>query len=106
MKYLLLSIPLLLVLLTAYQKENIPGPLAYTLNRSVSLSPAGLRLDTTYTSSQLRLQATLRQWSPQEQDLFLHFRGETTKDEVTLAFNQRGTLLRNIPATCAAHNLI
>jgi hypothetical protein len=84
MKYLLLSTPLLLGLLTAYQKEDIPGPLAYTLNRSVSLSLAGLRLDTTYTSRQLRIEASLGQWSPQEQDLFLHFGGETTKDEVTL----------------------
>jgi hypothetical protein len=84
MKYPLLSTHLLLGLLTAHQNEDIPGLLTYTFNRSVSLSPAGLRMDTTYTSSQLRLEASLRQWSPQEQDLFLHFRGETTKDEVSL----------------------
>ncbi|MGI4737488.1 MAG: hypothetical protein ACRYG7_20165 [Janthinobacterium lividum] len=84
MKRLLLSSPLLLGLLTACKKDDTPGPLAYTLSRSVSLSPAGLRLDTTYTSSQLRLEASLGQWSPQEQDLFLHFGGEMTKDEVTL----------------------
>ena len=46
----------------------------------MSLSPAGLRLDTVYTSGQIRFEAAV---VPQ-QALVVHFGTDRTKDEVTL----------------------
>jgi hypothetical protein len=74
-----------LTLLAACKKDDTPGPLSYKFSRALSFSPAGIRLDTTYTTNQISLKAETANSLQQVPTLYLSFGRDGDKDQTVLA---------------------
>ncbi|TGE27316.1 hypothetical protein [Hymenobacter metallicola] len=89
----------LLAILASCQKEQAPdpepGPEEHSLTRSLQFPGEGIRLDTTYTTSQIPVKAHVSKFTPQEDYLLVEFTSGASISTTT----QKDIISLNIPVS-------